>query len=234
VLNLVQENERLREQISSLENKSPEGTAAAAGISPLESEASGVRSPLSSSFRLPLWRGATAVFIPALVSTAGLLFKDVNDLVFVAFACASSLLSGLWIGTTWRGKHLKSYIGLGVVAGLLSWILTFLVGVPMGVFGLGGPLWINVVAFITFALLAILAATPLFLAGSLFGDLIEKQRSPIKAPESAFTRDVTELVASNRPTSFNKLGQLLPILFPSILTFIGTILSTLLAIIFRG
>ena len=78
------------------------------------------RSPLRSRLLVVLLVGLFSggwVVVPLLMSPGP---AQYTALLFLAIP----VLGGLWIGTVWHGRHLKSYVILGLVAGILATLVS--------------------------------------------------------------------------------------------------------------
>lgn len=174
VLDLIRENEQLRERISTLESDGSEATASAQdptseGETPTSSSpSSGTQGPISWFS----WRRALAVVLPALVvaallvTNAGRPIGRISELVLLVFL-AVPFVSGFLVGIKERRRYLAAYALLGVLVALLSGALfgilsTILVpGFPRGT-GVGEVVAVLFVLCLTIA--------PMFISGAWLGN----------------------------------------------------------------
>ena len=100
------------------------------------------------------------------------------------------LFCGLYAGLTWKGIHLRGHMLLGILAGAIETVIIGIFQIPealaafnrilvtIGGIGLGFDLTVS-------DIIAVFATIMLFMAGGIFGDLLEQAQSPRKeAPGS--------------------------------------------------
>jgi hypothetical protein len=124
---------------------------------------------------------------PLFIDTSGLF-----AVVLLLLCLAVPVVGGGWVGTTWRGRHLRSYALLGFMAGIVAAavVVSLLVAVS----------YLQTLALIrastVIAVLTILSATFLFVTGGLLGDQIEKRKSkPDKSQRDAETQERVQATA---------------------------------------
>jgi hypothetical protein len=162
---------------------------------------------------ISLLRLGLIVLFPALVSIGVFWWAE-----FVWISLIIPLPFGLWLGVTWPGRHLKSYTLLGLAVGTIE-MAAALITIGMGPLPVERSDWVS--AFLSY----VIGATLLFLAGGLFGDLIEGFRSPHRENESRLARRVAKNVAGPNKEPSKTMVLLIQALGPAILTLIGTIIS---------
>src|SRR5919202_374399 len=162
--------------------------------------------------RISLLRLGLIVLFPALVSIGVFWWAE-----FVWISLIIPLPFGLWLGVTWPGRHLKGYTLLGLAVGTIEMAAALIT------IGMSLPIersdWAS--AFLSY----VIGATLLFLAGGLFGDLIEGFRSPHRENESRLARRIAKNVAGPNKEPSKTTVLLIQALGPAFLTLIGTIIS---------
>ena len=161
-----------------------------------------------------------------------------------ALLLGAPLVAGGWVGIKLRGPHIRMYAFLGALVGVL---------VAAGIASLDAtaahPSYRTVLddildfSFLKDSLLFsffiseflvrlvglnIVISTTLFVAGGLFGDIIERRHSHRSVLEDAtFSKEIAKKVVPPGSPSFEKVVKLLTVTYPSTLVFIGTILTIL-------
>ena len=167
---------------------------------------------------ISLLRLGLTVLFPALLSIGIFWWAE-----FVWISLIIPLPFGLWLGMTWPGSHLKAYTLLGLVVGTIE-MAAALITISMGSVPVETSDW--VAAFISY----VIGATLLFIAGGLFGDLIDGIRSPDRKEESRLARRIANNVAGSNNKEPSKTTTLvIQSLAPGFLALIGTIISILFA-----
>jgi hypothetical protein len=165
-----------------------------------------------------LLRLGLTVLFPALLSIGVFWWAE-----FVWISLIIPLPFGLWLGMTWPGSHLKAYTLLGLVVGTIE-MAAALIAISIGPEPVETTDW--VAAFISY----VIGATVMFIAGGLFGDLIDGIRSPDREEESRLARRIANNVAgSNNKEPSKTTTLLIQSLAPGFLALIGTIISILFA-----
>ena len=135
------------------------------------------------------------------------------------------LIVGIWLGLSWAGSHLKKYLIIGVVIGIIDQLVFIVfepdlredIGLSLGVGGM-----------------VILVTTLFFTSGALFGDWLERKLYPGRT-RSGFAERLAKIIVSERPQgelggseatyqARAKLASLIVALAP-ILTFIASIIT---------
>jgi len=160
--------------------------------------------------------GLIALF-PALVSIGVFWWAE-----FVWISLIIPLPFGLWLGVTWPGRHPKAYALLGLAIGTIE-MAAALIAIGIGPLTVERSDW--VFAFISY----VIGASLLFLAGGLFGDLIQGFRSPNRENESRLARRIAKDVAGPNKEPSKTTVLLIQALGPAFLTLIGTIISSAFA-----
>lgn len=146
------------------------------------------RSPNSSPprDRLPLRSRLLVVFLVGLSSggwvVVPLLMSPGSTQYTALLFLVIPVLGGLWVATAWHGKHLKSYVLLGLLAGILA---TF-VSTAAGAFAYISPdilptesfqyVWWRYFFRSSLSVLEVSTTTMLFITGGIVGDWIERRR----------------------------------------------------------
>jgi hypothetical protein len=163
---------------------------------------------------ISLLRLGLIVLFPALVSIGVFWWAE-----FVWISLIIPLPFGLWLGVTWPGRHLKAYTLLGLAVGTIE-MAAALVAIGIGPLPVERSDWVS--AFLSY----VIGATVLFLAGGLFGNLIEDIRSPHREKESRLVRRIAKDVAGPNKEPSKTTVLVIQALGPAFLTLIGTIIST--------
>jgi hypothetical protein len=167
---------------------------------------------------ISLLRLGLTVLFPALLSIGVFWWAE-----FVWISLIIPLPFGLWLGMTWPGSHLKAYTLLGMAVGTIE-MAAALIAISIGPQTVETSDW--VAAFISY----VIGATLLFIAGGLFGDLIDGIRSPDREEESRLARRIANNVAGSNNKEPSKTTTLvIQSLAPGFLALIGTIISILFA-----
>lgn len=188
----------------------------------LKSKDQPVPSPPPPIPEISLLRLGLIVLFPALISIG--LFTVFADYVWLSLILP--LPFGLWLGIRWRGRHPKIYALLGLSVGVIEMAAALII------LSIKGQLVLPEDA-VSLILMYVIGATILFVAGGLFGDLIKDILSPGEEKEPPKLAEWIGKVISGSNKEPNKnLILLIQALGPSVLTFLGTIvtvLATLLA-----
>ena len=163
---------------------------------------------------ISILRLALTVLFPALISIGLFWWAE-----FVWISILIPLPFGLWLGLAWRGRHLTGYALLGLAVGTIE-MAAALVAIGIGPAPLERSDWVS--AFFTY----IIGGTVLFLAGGLFGDLIESIRFPQTRQEPTLAKRIAKDVAGTNKEPSKTLILLIQALGPALLTLIGTIIAT--------
>lgn len=116
-----------------------------------------------------------AVFLSVLVSSGSFwLYRRVTfNQLFLWISIVCPLPFGFWAGLVWRGRHLKFYVFLGLIVGVIGMLgvnyISMGVLLPLGAYDFASY-WIQTLSFYA------LGATLLFTSGGLVGDWIERRR----------------------------------------------------------
>jgi hypothetical protein len=203
------------QRLSSLEAQLSE---VASSISDLQSEVAasradgdlGSRSRRQSAEISVLRLGFITLF-PALISIG---------LFWIRIAVWISLIIplpfGFLLGVIWRGKHPTAYALLGLAAGIIEMAAALiLIAIRSSV-----PLTITdgVGAFVMY----VIGAAVLFLAGGLFGDVVESIRFHESADEHKLATRLASGVTRNKEEPNKTLILLIQALGPSLLGLLGT------------
>ena len=201
-------------KLSSLETQLSEVVSA---VSDLQSEVIAFRAAddvgLPSQKRsrgISLLRLAFITLFPALVSIGLFWFQ-----VAVWFSLIIPLPFGLLLGMLWRGRHPAAYALLGLAAGIIEMaaaliLIAIRVGPPTISDGVG--------AFVMF----VIGAAVLFLAGGLFGDVIDGIRHPESTGEPKLATKLARGVSHNKQEPNKTLILLIQALGPSLIALVGT------------
>jgi len=175
---------------------------------------------------VPFSRLGLAVLLPVLISIGNDWFlRGGFNPLFSWIQILSPLFFGFWIGLTWRGRHLKSYVLLGLTVGLIGAFVYMLL--DPGVFSPGYVLG--------YVLASVLLLILLFTSGGLFGDWVERNRLP-DTVVPGFAEQIARKLIRSEKTQFYKgtevstdhkvkrLANIILALAP-ILTFIASIIT---------
>jgi|SRR5215204_5480178 len=141
-----------------------------------------------SGYGLPVLSNA---FVPYLV-------------VIFLLGLAAPVVGGVWVGATWRGKHLRSYALLGFMAGLVAAVVVIsfpaalaLLDVTLDVVvGRAPSPWLFVVQAPLIVGFTVPPTTLLFITGGLLGDRIERRKAkPAKSQRDAETQEHAQATA---------------------------------------
>lgn len=147
---------------------------------------------------------------PALISI-GLFWLNVE----VWISLIIPLPFGFLLGFVWRGKHPIGYALLGVAVGIIE-MAAALILIALEPAGL--TLADGIGAFIMY----VIGAAVLFLAGGLFGDIVEGIRHPETTERPRLAIRVAGGVTGNREEPNKTLILLIQALGPSVLGLVGT------------
>jgi len=190
--------------------------------------------------------GVLAVVFPATALLLGAAIRPLWDNCgsgslcwFDLFLLFAPLTSGLWVGTTWRGRHVKTYFLLGWLVGILAAPGFLLHDYVVNSSYYSNELAKGLLPFIEvtlgFILFVSFTAAVVFTSGGLFGDLIERQRYAI--PVRKAHPHTTRLVSTVVPTDnrfFDQTVRILAVIYPPTLLLFGTVLTNLIPILFPG
>jgi hypothetical protein len=184
----------------------------------LQSEDQPIPSPPQRPVQeISLLRLGLIVLFPALISIG--LFTVFADYVWLSLILP--LPFGLWLGIRWRGRHLKMYALLGLSVGVIEMAAALII------LSIGDQLVLRVDA-VSLILMYVIGATILFVAGGLFGDLIKDILFPgeEEEPPKLAQRIANNISGSNKEPN-KTLILLIQALGPSVLAFLGTIVTVL-------
>ena len=184
----------------------------------LKSEDQPVPSPPQQPIQeISLLRLGLIVLFPALISIG--LFTVFADYVWLSLILP--LPFGLWLGIRWRGRHPKMYALLGLSVGVIEMAAALII------LSIKDLLVLREDA-VSLLLMYVIGATILFFAGGLFGDLIKDILFPgeEKEPPKLARRIAKDISGSNKEPNKN-LILLIQALGPSVLAFLGTIVTVL-------
>jgi hypothetical protein len=178
-------------------------------------------SPPPPTPEISLLRLGLIVLFPALITIGLLTFKK-----FVLLSLIVPLPFGLWLGIRWRGRHPKMYALLGLSVGVIEMAAALII------LGIDSRLALPEDA-VSLILMYVIGATILFFAGGLFGDFIKDIRFPgeEEEPPKLARRIAKDISGSNKEPNKN-LILLIQALGPSVLAFLGTIVTVLAALLF--
>ena len=171
---------------------------------------------------LALWRRFVAVLLPALLITAS---SYLNSAILVLLLHASVLSFGFWTGISWPGRHLRDYVLLGSVVGVIGGTGALLVQYATTQPDLSNPILAPLMLFV----IEVLAATTLFVSGGLFGDLVEEKRHPDLYGTPEFAKRVGRRITGPDKEPNQITIALIQATIPAFLGLVGTIISTILA-----
>jgi hypothetical protein len=193
----------------------------------LKSEDQPVPSPQQQPIpEISLLRLVLIVLFPALISIgliAGPLFINLYVLLLVSLIIP--LPFGVWLGISWRGRHPKMYALLGLSVGVIEMAAALIV------LTIKADHWTLQEDVVSLIIMYVIGATILFVAGGLFGDLIKDIRFPgeEKEPPKLARRIAKDISGSNKEPN-KTLILLIQALGPSVLAFLGTIVTVLAAL----
>jgi hypothetical protein len=183
----------------------------------LKSEDQPVPSPQQQPIQeISLLRLGLIVLFPALITIGLFTFKK-----FVWLSLILPLPFGLWLGIRWRGRHPKMYALLGLSVGVIEMAAALII------LGIDSRLDLPEDA-VSLILMYVIGATILFVAGGLFGDLIKDILFPgeEEEPPKLAQRIANNISGSNKEPN-KTLILLIQALGPSVLAFLGTIVTVL-------
>jgi hypothetical protein len=186
----------------------------------LKSEDQPVPSPQHQPIQeISLLRLGLIVLFPALISIG--LFTAPVFADYVGLSLILPLPFGLWLGIRWRGRHPKMYALLGLSVGVIEMAAALII------LSIKDLLVLREDA-VSLLLMYVIGATILFVAGGLFGDLIKDILFPgeEKEPPKLAQRIAKDISGSNKEPNKN-LILLIQALGPSVLAFLGTIVTVL-------
>jgi hypothetical protein len=186
----------------------------------LKSEDQPVPSPQQQPIQeISLLRLGLIVLFPALISIG--LFTAPVFADYVELSLILPLPFGLWLGIRWRGRHPKMYALLGLSVGVIEMAAALII------LSIKDLLVLQEDA-VSLILMYVIGATILFVAGGLFGDLIKDILFPgeEKEPPKLARRIAKDISGSNKEPNKN-LILLIQALGPSVLAFLGTIVTVL-------
>jgi hypothetical protein len=189
----------------------------------LKSEDQPVRSPPQQPIQeISLLRLGLIVLFPALITIG--LFTVFTE--YVRLSLILPLPFGLWLGIRWRGRHPKMYALLGLSVGVIEMAAALII------LSINGRLALPEDA-VSLILMYVIGATILFVAGGLFGDFIKDIRFPgeEEEPPKLARRIAKDISGSNKEPNKN-LILLIQALGPSVLAFLGTIVTVFAALLF--
>jgi hypothetical protein len=125
---------------------------------------------------------------------------------------------GFLLGLVWRGRHPKGYALLGVAVGIIEMAAALiLIALDEG----GPTLDDGIGAFIMY----VIGAAVLFLAGGLFGDIVERIEYPETTARPRLATRVVGGITGNREEPNKTLILLIQALGPSVLGLVGTFVT---------
>jgi hypothetical protein len=137
---------------------------------------------------------------------------------FVWISLIIPLPFGFLLGLAWPGRHPKGYALLGLTVGIIE-MAAALILIALQPAGL--TLADGIGAFIMY----VIGAAVLFLAGGLFGDIVEGIRHPETTERPRLATRVAGGVTGNREEPNKTLILLIQALGPSALGLVGTLVS---------
>ena len=190
----------------------------------LKSEDQPVPSPQQQPIQeISLLRLGLIVLFPALISI-GLFTVSIDRAIFEDYVWLSLILPlpfGLWLGIRWRGRHPKMYALLGLSVGVIEMAAALII------LSINGRLALPEDA-VSLILMYVIGATILFVAGGLFGDLIKDIRFPSEEEEPPkLARRIAKNISGSNKEPNKTLILLIQALGPSVLAFLGTIVTVL-------
>ena len=189
----------------------------------LKSEDQPVPSPPQQPIQeISLLRLGLIVLFPALISIGLITGPLFIDLVLVSLIIP--LPFGVWLGIRWRGRHPKMYALLGLSVGVIEMAAALIT------LSIKTDDWTFREDVVSLIIMYVIGATILFVAGGLFGDLIKDIRFPgeEKEPPKLARRIAKDISGSNKEPN-KTLILLIQALGPSVLAFLGTIVTVLAA-----
>lgn len=229
----------IEQRLKSIEDQVSEITAS---ISELTSVINTARSanPISGPTnlgKLPILKIIAATFIPIIFTTIlayiyNRLFQTDPEyalryrLPFYSLFIVSPIPLGIWLGVSWTKSHLKIYVLIGLLIGLL--------GVTSIILVLGD---LPPLAYYGYL---IIPPALMFITSALFGDLMERKLYPDRVQAGYAEQLAIRLISSSKKTTsaiggtkvtyeerVNRLASFFAALAP-ILTLIGTIITAIL------
>src|SRR5918995_1750412 len=189
----------------------------------LKSEDQPVPSPPQQPIpEISLLRLGLIVLFPALISIG--LFTVFEEYVWLSLILP--LPFGLWLGIRWRGRHPKTYALLGLSVGVIEMAAALII---LSI----KELLVLPEDALSLILMYVIGATILFVAGGLFGDLIKDIRFPSEEEEPPkLARRIAKNISGSNKEPNKNLILLIQALGPSVLAFLGTIVTVLAALLF--
>lgn len=172
--------------------------------------ADGILGPQRQTGKVAVLRLGIITLFPALISIGLFWWAE-----FVWISIIIPLPFGFLLGLVWRGRHPKGYALLGVAVGIIE-MAAALILIALQPAGL--TLADGIGAFIMY----VIGAAVLFLAGGLFGDIVEGIRHPETTARPRLATRVVGGVTGNREEPNETLILLIQALGPSVLGLVGT------------
>jgi hypothetical protein len=235
VLDLMRENEQLRDRMSSLKDEI--GTTPASADSPHSERetSSGVLPPPSGPRDgfVSWWHSLSVVVLAAafmIVVGAGIVYagpRNGTEVVSTLITVAVSFFSGLLVGIRISRRHLRAYALLGILLGVLTGLGLSIVTMLSEEHLQGLP----PSYYFTYAVgvmgLSPLVTTPLFVSGGWFGYLINRFRSSSRVEQATASEQqiTTRVVGQEEPNKTTLL--LIQSLGPATLALIGTTITVI-------
>ncbi|CAA9298518.1 MAG: hypothetical protein AVDCRST_MAG93-4434, partial [uncultured Chloroflexia bacterium] len=129
---------------------------------------------------------------------------------FVWISIIIPLPFGFLLGLVWRGRHPKGYALLGLAVGIIEMAAALII---IALRGAGPTLGDGIGTFIMY----VIGAAVIFLAGGLFGDIVEGIRHPETTARPRLATKVVGSITGNREEPNKTLILLIQALGPSVL-----------------
>jgi hypothetical protein len=97
-------------------------------------------------------------------------------LMLIVFFSLATFPLGYWTGHKWSGRHVRSYVILGISVGLIEWF-----GAALYRFFYFGTEGLTTQILFTWVMRSVLSIALIFVSGAFFGDLIERRRLSAEA-----------------------------------------------------
>jgi excisionase family DNA binding protein len=133
---------------------------------------------------------AIALVLPQRVSAGSPLGSPMYMYLYLCFQ-SIPLFCGLYAGLTWKGIHLRGHMILGLLAAAIEAVIIAIFQNPQALAAINALLaaigGTELVFPLTFSdIIAVFATIMLFMAGGIFGDLLEQAQSPRKKDPGAW------------------------------------------------
>jgi len=160
------------------------------------------------------------IFLTLIGVTSTLLFAG----LLLLLTLVAPVVGGGYVGANWRGKHLRSYVLLGFMAGIMPAIVFVLsMWLAFGTSQLPVLLGVSTIGVV----LTLFSTTLSFVTGGLLGDLIEKRRSNLGKPQrDAETQQQVQATArritgSDEGHSYRAIVEIFKVLQPFVPVITG-------------